>query len=678
MEKKIGTNRSSGAKKVENIEAKQKAENVDPAPNPSPEEPPVNSKKRTPVSKKTPVKSKKPSSVKKDPKPSEKKNSAHEKAVKREKAAAKKRAVAAKEKANRKREKRERKASLKEKKLEKRARLQEKKLARKNQIEARKEERKQKQLEKQAAVKEKKAAVKEKRAERRAERVARREMLKHETATKKHQRLAREKRERTALKRKKAEGKDRARARKIKSREAAHARKAEERKHRREQRTARKDQRRGFGGWLAAVISLGVACLALSTIVTAGALRMNDMRLASETGYRASLYEMVSVAGDMENDLNKLRVSSGVDEQRKLLTDLLVESELMESALQKIPLSEETGADLSSFVNRTGAFARTMLARLAAGKTLTENQKETIAQMYEVNASLANELNTLATTVTEKDFRTFLAGKEGTVREKFGSMGEGTKQEIFEAPFSKEGNVGENALMKEEEIPSSRAEELVKQYFSAYHISSAVAAGETATPDFTAYNFVLTDENGTEYFAEITKNGGKLAFFETYEPCTQKNFDLPSCDAVAREYLKTLGIENAEAVWLSDGGMVADLTYVSVQDGVRVYPEMIRVRVCEEKGRVIGLDARGYLLNRKERSLTPALDREEVKSLLNENLTFKACDLALVPIDGEEVLCYEFDCTFGEEEYLVYLDAETGAERELFRVRQSARGSYLD
>ena len=229
----------------------------------------------------------------------------------------------------------------------------------------------------------------------------------------------------------------------------------------------------------------------------------------------------------------------------------------------------------------------------------------------------------------------------------------------MDAPFAKEGNIGE-------------------EYFSAYHVQEVAFTGETTARDVTCYNFTLTDENGMEIFAEITRNGGKLAFFDCYEDCTEKNFELETCDKLAKEFLAGLGIENVEAVWLSDAGMVANLTYVAKEGGARIYPEVIRVRVCESKGRVIGIDARGYLLNNEKDRTKAGLSEGEAKELLSEELNVTAANLAVIPVGGKRVLCYEFACTAGEEQFIVYLDANTGAEVEIFRVRNSSTGSYLE
>ena len=63
--------------------------------------------------------------------------------------------------------------------------------------------------------------------------------------------------------------------------------------------------------------------------------------------------------------------------------------------------------------------------------------------------------------------------------------------------------------------------------------------------------------------------------------------------------------------------------------------------------------------------------------MLSEGLTPYAVNRALIAVNGRETLAYEFACTYGEDEYIVYLDAETGEEVRIFRVQQSANGSYL-
>lgn len=592
---------------------------------------------------------------------------------KAEQAAAKERVEEAKARVKKQEARRLKRAQLKEKKLEKRAALKQKKLEKRARAMERRAQLKEKKLEKRARRRERRAELK-------AQRIARREMLAHESKAEKQKRIAREKRQKHALRAQKRSAQEKAHLAKMQARREAQERRAQERRHKREQRTQRKQHARGFGGWLAAVISLGTAALVLSTVVTAGAIRMREMDKELASGYRASLYELASLSEELDDNLSKLRVSSGVEEQRKLVTDALVDAELMEGALERLPVEEGTGASINAFVNRTGEYCRTLLARLATGKGLTTTQKNTIVYLHGVNEQLSSALNDAATHASSGQLRAFLAGKEGELSARFREMAEGTltaPQDTVDAPFTGEGNVGENKLAALKEVSLTRAEELVKQYLSAYHVREVRQKGETVSRSVAAYNFTAIDENGGEWYVQITKNGGKLLFLDGYQPCSQQNFDLEACDKIAQDFLNSLGIQDMVPVWKTERGATADLTYVFEQDGVRVYADMVRLRVCEERGKVVGMDAVQHLLNHGARTLSPTLTKAEAKARLDGALQVEAIHLALIPAGGEEVLCYEFLCGMNGEEFVVYLDAKTGEEVQVYRVRESARGSYL-
>lgn len=633
MEKKIGKNVSSGAKKVESL-----AEDRDQkGPAPTQEQPSASG--RTAAKRNS----------------TGRKKQAAQQAVEAEHAAADARFEAAKARAAKKEA---HKLALAQKKQEK--------LTQKLEAREKKEE----------AV----AASKSERAEKLAAKAARKQMLATESAAERTARRNREKRARLAERRQKQEAREQKLKEKQEARKKAQEKRASQRRDKKKSGGGKK-RAPGIGGWIAAVSVLGAACLALATVVTAGYFRMNDMMMQSANGYRATLYEMVSVSEDMDDNFAKLRVSSGANEQRTLLTEILVDSAMLESALEKMPVDAATGTDISAFVNRTGAAARAMLHKLSSGGTLSQEDRERIAALYETNATLCAELNDLALHTPAEEMQAFFDGAQGDVSNRLSELGQGMRaerKEIRDVPFAGEGNVEENQLAGTVEIPASEAEQKVRQYFEGYQIADVRLTGETLSRDVRAYNFVLTDGNGTEFFAQVTKNGGKLAFFDSFEACSTKNFDLESCDTLAQAHLKMLGYEHLTPVWFSDAGMVASITYVAEIDGVRAYPDMIRVRVCEEKGRVVGMDARGYLVNHHgERNTSPALSEAEAEAKLSPELTVHAAHLALIPVRGREMLAYEFVCTSGEEQFIFYLDARTGEEVRIFRVHESAQGSYL-
>lgn len=655
MEKKIGKNVSSGAKKVEAISK------------PQTERAPQKASKKAQSAKR----SNGQSAAKKSANATQKNNVEIKKTA--EEVAAEHRLEKAKLRAEKKEHKLLQRAKRKEKQLEKRAALKEKKLAARA-------EKARKTAERKAQKENRRAELKAEAAERKAQKIARKELLKSESREEKRNRIAREKQDKIALKKTRREQAVREHERKAEARRAQKARNAEKRNQKRAERKERKKNNKGVGGWIAAVVSLGVACLALATVVTAGSMQMNTMTLRANNGYRTTLYEMVSVAEDMDAGLNKLRVSTGANEQHRLLTQLVVDTAILENELERLPIDAATSTDISAFLNRTNREARRMLHSLQTGGELNAEEKAALARLYEINTKVYNELNELAMHTSDGDLKAFIEGAEGSWTHKMKEIGQGMHevQEEEGLPFMREGNVGKNYLTALEEVSEAQAETLAKSYFKDYHVREVRTAGETLAGGTSYYHLVVTEESGVTIDVGISKNGGKLAFFNRYEACTTKNFDLDTCDAIAREFLSGLGITDVEAVWLSDGGMVANLTYAATQNGVRMYPDLIRIRVCEEKGRVIGMDATSYLMNHHSRNLSAVkMNEEEAMRSLSSDLKPYEAHLAILPVYGEERIVYEFACAMGEEEYLVYVDAATGEELDVFIVRNSAQGRYL-
>ncbi len=225
-------------------------------------------------------------------------------------------------------------------------------------------EKKQRRLEKKLEAKQKRLdrieASKQARAERKEKRRERRDMLKHES---KEARIERKQEERRA----------RVEAH-VAKREAALAEKRAKREHRlkvrAEKRAAKNDKRHapGFGGWLAAVISLGVTTLALGTMLTFGWLNMNGMEAQMSTMHTESVYELNSIVDNLDTNLAKARISNSQNEQVKLLSQIAIESEMAEVILERLPFETQLTEYLTSFVNKMGD--RVCSIRLPAAKRL--------------------------------------------------------------------------------------------------------------------------------------------------------------------------------------------------------------------------------------------------------------------------------------------------------------------
>lgn len=538
-------------------------------------------------------------------------------------------------------------------------------------------DRKQARLERRLAYKEKKAeriaALKERREERREERRKRRDMIKKESKQQRNKRIAEEKKAKREARQAKHEA---YLAEKRAKREAALRKRAEKREERNEKRHAP-----GFGGWLAAVISLGVTTMALGTVLTFGWLTMDNMQADMAAGYTQSLYELNSVVDNLDANLARAKASSSSSDRVRVLTDIAVESQTAETILERFPLDMQMTEQFTSFINKMGDSAKSMLYTVANGGELTPSQIRSLNYMYETNAKLKDEINYLVSACDGKDLMNAMRGKSSALSDGFTDIQNNTFETpkgIQDGPFADSlKKTNPRALKGAKEITAQQAEELAKQYFNSYKVSDVKCTGEATGANLSLYNVVLTTNDG-EMMAQISKLGGKVVEFDSFKDCTQNNFSVERCIDIAQDFLASLGYKGLSAVWASENGTTCNLNFAPVKGGVVLYPDLIKVKVCEERGIVTGMEARSYVLNHGERKLeAPAISKAQAQAGINGNIEVKDSRTALIPFDGGEVLCYEFFGELDGNDYFVYVDAATGEEIEVLTVIGTAQGRAI-
>lgn len=541
-------------------------------------------------------------------------------------------------------------------------------------------EKKQKRLEKKLEAKQKRldriAAMKQARAERREKRKERRDMLKHESKEAKRERIAEER-------------KAKREARVAKKQAALEERKAK-REHRlkvRAEKRAEKNDKRhapGFGGWLAAVITLGVTTLALGTMTTYGWINMNGMQAEIASTHTESVYELNSIVDNLDANLSKARVANSQSEQVKLLSEIAIESEMAETVLERLPVETQFTQNATSFVNKMGDSAQGMLRQVSGGKKLSDSQIASLEYMYKANAQLKKTINELVSEAGTGDVLAAMRGKtDGLFYVSFGELENNpveVPKEINDGPFAENVKKASSKNLKGlKEITASEAENLAKKYFKDYNVTEANCTGEATAEQLTVYNLSLKTNDG-EMYAQISKQGGKVVEFNSYKDCSDKNFSVERCIDIAEDFLESLGYDDMKAVWTSENGTTCNLNFVYEDDDVIYYSDMVKVKVCEERGIVTGAEALSYVLNHTDRHIDDddaTLTKSEARAKLHKGFDVKGARLAVIPVEGAEVLCYEFNGEYEGSEYYIYIDATTGNEVQVLTVIGTAQGRAL-
>ena len=144
-----------------------------------------------------------------------------------------------------------------------------------------------------------------------------------------------------------------------------------------------------------------------------------------------------------------------------------------------------------------------------------------------------------------------------------------------------------------------------------------------------------------------------------------------------KEFLANNGFPNMkETYYLKEDGIVT-INYAYEQDGVIMYPDLVKVKVALDNGEILGAETSGYLNSHTERELSePKISIEQAKENLNKDLEILSEGMAVIPTEWKsEILCYEFKGKVDENEFLVYINAENGREENILVIINTPNGT---
>ena len=118
------------------------------------------------------------------------------------------------------------------------------------------------------------------------------------------------------------------------------------------------------------------------------------------------------------------------------------------------------------------------------------------------------------------------------------------------------------------------------------------------------------------------------------------------------------------------------INYAAVQDGVLLYPDLIKVKVAMDNGDICSVECSGYIYNHETReNLTVSIGETEAKAKINKDVEIKNIRLAVIPKESkEEVLTYEVKGKIDNHDVLIYINANNGKEENVLLILETPGG----
>jgi len=173
-----------------------------------------------------------------------------------------------------------------------------------------------------------------------------------------------------------------------------------------------------------------------------------------------------------------------------------------------------------------------------------------------------------------------------------------------------------------------------------------------------------------------TKNDGKIYQMISDRVVNEERINIEEAREFAKSFIQKLGIENIEPTYYLKQDNMVTISYAAIEEDVIIYSDLIKVKVALDDGEIMTFEANGYIYNHKDREINPSRTIEEARETLNSGINTTNERLAIIPTDSkDEVLTYEFKGTVEDQEFLVYVNANTLVTEKIYILLETPGGT---
>ncbi len=430
---------------------------------------------------------------------------------------------------------------------------------------------------------------------------------------------------------------------------------------------------------------LGLCLLAALVFGVNRSMVAGRMTQQLENGYTQRLMESQEHLQAISLKLGKSPLAADTRLQVELLAGVSRQADGVVSGLSALPLSHAAMGNTIKFCNQLSEYALAQALLVASGQPLSEEAVQQLTMLRDQCALLCGQLAVAQESMVRDSVQlagqneAFYAPAQMDARplEAVGDQDHGMDYPamVYDGAFSDATHYGTPKALGEEEITAEEALAIAQDFVGAERVKAAEGAGGTAG-QMAGYSITLSLHDGTVLNAEVTKQGGQMLWLMPEHASFAQSLSVTDCTHRAAEFLHSRGYGDMEAnhIRVYDGLCV--INFVAVQDGVLLYPDLVKIQLRMDTGEVVGLEANNYLMNHTRRTdLVPVWSKMQVLQQVSPLLKATDARLCLIPHLGEERLCYEISGSYEENEYRVYIDALTGEEVEILMMLEDAEGS---
>ncbi|MEK5027298.1 germination protein YpeB [Paenibacillus sp. FSL M7-1046] len=416
----------------------------------------------------------------------------------------------------------------------------------------------------------------------------------------------------------------------------------------------------------------------------------NSILIKAENQYQRAFhdlsYHVERLHGELGNTLAVNSASNGV--HRKGLVNVWRLTSEAQNEINQLPLTLLPFSQTEEFLSKISNFSYKAAVRDFTKKPLTEAEMGNLKALYKNSGEISKDLQEVQNKVISNklrwmDVESALATEEkaedNTIIDGFKTVDKrvAAYPELDWGP-SVASIYDKRSVKKLGGKPVTAADIKAKAVkFADTGANTKVDVRENGKgTEWASYTATVTPPNHKAPISmDFTVEGGLLISYNDNREVGPAQVSMKQAVAKAGEFLKQKGYAGMTAVSADRYDNLGNLTFVSSQDGVLIYPEKMTLRVGLDTGETVGFQASDYVREHQEKREIPKPELSLAKAREKLNPEFKELYNRMAWIENEdavELLTYEFGGKINGSQYRIYLNAADGNEEAVEEIRTSS------
>ncbi|XRG77690.1 germination protein YpeB [Rossellomorea sp. GAMAL-10_SWC] len=410
----------------------------------------------------------------------------------------------------------------------------------------------------------------------------------------------------------------------------------------------------------------------------------NEINIQAENNYQRAFHELTYELDLLHDKIGDTLAMKSKSSLSPALVEVWGLTSQARSNVGQLPLRLLPVNKTEEFLTNIGDFSYRTAVRDLDKEPLTQNEYATLQKLYDNSAEIQGEIRKVQHMVFENKLRWMdveLAyakdqnPKNNVIIDGFKTVERNvmTYSDANADPSLTNYKVNRASLsnVKGEKITTEQAKDIAKKFLelnSTAQIKVDLTGGKLADRYYSLE--IREPKTNSEIYMDITEKGGYPVWVIDRRNIKAQKIDLNQASINGLKFLVRNKFSNMELTESSQYDTIGVFTYVTKQDGVRIYPESVTMKIALDDGSIVGFSSRNYLAAYTKRTIPkPKISVEEARNSISSNLKIMEERKAIILNKlNQEVLCYEFVGTRGNDTYQIFVNADTGVEEQIKKL----------